>query len=76
MRINYKMSGLTLALQNTQDSHGDFEIKIIEIPTTTKRALLEVYSGKTINLIIAVTTREWEGKKRLYSYESLYVEIF
>jgi len=58
----YKISVLTLALEKTQALYGSFEIKVADIPTTTKRALLEVSSGKTINLFIAVTTKEWEQK--------------
>jgi hypothetical protein len=61
-RIRYKMSVLTLALEKTQDSYGDFEIKVVDLPTTAKRALTEVHSGKTINLFIGVTTRQWEEK--------------
>jgi hypothetical protein len=62
LRVLYKMKVLETALDRTTEEFGLYEIKINEIPTTAKRALREVYLGKTINLFIGVTTREWEQK--------------
>jgi hypothetical protein len=60
LRIYYKMKVLKTALDKTQESFGSYEIIIVEIPTTAKRALSEVNTGKNINLFIGITTREWE----------------
>lgn len=62
VRVEYRMQILTMALEASQHQYGPYEIRIIELPTTAKRALLEVHSGRTINLFIGVTTREWEEK--------------
>lgn len=62
VRVEYRMQILTMALEASQHQYGPYKIQIIELPTTAKRALLEVHSGRTINLFIGVTTREWEEK--------------
>lgn len=62
LRPFYKRKVLETALEKTIPAFGPYEIKINEIPTTARRAVVEVQSGKTINLFIGVTTREWEQK--------------
>lgn len=60
LRGNYKLSVLKQSLEKTIESFGPYEIHIIDIPTTVKRALKEVNSGENINLFIGITTIEWE----------------
>lgn len=62
LRARYRGLVLKKALDATIDEFGPYEIKIIELPTTVSRALIEVESGQTINLFIGVTTKEWEAR--------------
>ena len=62
LRTNYKIAVLTQAMESTLDSYGPYEIQIVALQTTAKRALIEVQSGRIINLFMGVTTPEWEQK--------------
>lgn len=62
MRTNYKMKVLTQALDKTLDTFGPYQIQTIDMSVAVQRAMLEVHSGKHINIYIGVTTEEWEEK--------------
>ncbi|MGJ8691190.1 MAG: substrate-binding periplasmic protein [Thalassotalea sp.] len=60
VRTQYKMDVLQNILEITREEYGDFEIVVAGPYTTLKRAIIEVNSGETINVFMAITTPVWE----------------
>lgn len=49
-RDDYQVAALTLALEKTRDSHGNFEVIRVKQPLSSSRALRELQAGDIINL--------------------------
>jgi len=58
----YKNALLTLALEKTKPSYGDFDIVFTLQGTQRNRALAEIISGRRVNVHIVPTRPEWETK--------------
>ncbi|MGJ8691146.1 MAG: hypothetical protein ACSHW0_01545 [Thalassotalea sp.] len=62
IRTKYKIAVLEQSLKLTEEKYGPYKIIPSSLLTKTHRAILEIQSGKNINVFVALTTNEWEQK--------------
>ncbi|MCH8542130.1 MAG: transporter substrate-binding domain-containing protein [Alcanivorax sp.] len=61
LRNSYFMAMLTLALDNTRDSHGDYTLSAAPTPMPQSRALSELAAGRSLDVVWTMTSREREA---------------